>query len=88
MGYVQKRNAERLRQTVRVLDLRLAKEPVQVSVSVGGVTVVPTAATTAASLVHAADRAMYAVKARGGDDTEWVTEPAAPPDADASLVTS
>ena len=63
------RNAERLRETVRVLDLRLAEEPVQVSVSVGGITVVPTESTTAASLVHAADRAMYTVKARGGDDT-------------------
>ena len=82
------RNAERLRETVRVLDLRLAKEPVQVSVSVGGITVVPNASTTAASLVHAADRAMYVVKARGGDDIEWVTEPAAPPDAEASVATS
>ena len=36
------RNAERLRETVRVLDLRLDNEPVQVSVSVGGITVVPT----------------------------------------------
>ena len=48
-----------------MLDLRLAKEPIQVSVSIGGVTVVPTAETTAASLVHAADRAMYAVKRAG-----------------------
>ena len=79
------RNAERLREAVRLLDLRLAKEPVQVSVSVGGITVVPTASTTAASLVHAADRAMYVVKARGGDAIEWVTEPVAPPDRDAPL---
>jgi diguanylate cyclase (GGDEF)-like protein len=82
------RNAERLRDAVRVLDLRLATEPVQISVSVGGITVVPTASTTAASLVHAADRAMYVVKSRGGDDTEWVTEPVAPPDAEARLVSS
>ena len=75
------RNAERLRETVRVLDLRLAQEPVQISVSVGGVTVVPTEDTTASSLVHAADRAMYVVKGRGGDDTEWVTEAVEPPDA-------
>ncbi len=81
------RNAERLRETVRVLDLRLAKEPVQVSVSVGGVTVVPTTSTTAASLVHTADRAMYVVKARGGDDIEWVTEAVAPPDAEATVAT-
>jgi len=78
------RNAERLRETVRVLDLRLANEPVQVSVSVGGITVVPSASTTASSLVNAADRAMYVVKARGGDDIEWVTEPIPPADADAT----
>jgi diguanylate cyclase (GGDEF)-like protein len=77
-------NAERLREHVRVLDLRLADEPVQISVSVGGITVVPTASTTAASLVNAADRAMYAVKARGGDDTQWVSDPLEPPDADAA----
>jgi diguanylate cyclase (GGDEF)-like protein len=77
------RNAERVRETVRVVDLRLAEEPVQVSVSVGGITVVPDESTTAASLVHAADRAMYTVKARGGDDTEWVTDPVDPRDADA-----
>jgi diguanylate cyclase (GGDEF)-like protein len=82
------RNAERLREAVRVLDLRLAKEPVEITVSVGGITVVPTASTTAASLVHAADRAMYVVKARGGDAIEWVTEPVAPPDAEATLATS
>ena len=74
------RNAERLRETVRVLDLRLEGQPVEVSVSVGGITVVPTASTTTASLVHAADRAMYRVKARGGDDTEWVTDPVQPRD--------
>jgi diguanylate cyclase (GGDEF)-like protein len=77
------RNAERLRETVRVVDLRLAEEPVQVSVSVGGITVVPDESTTAASLVHAADRAMYTVKARGGDDIQWVTDPVNPRDADA-----
>jgi diguanylate cyclase (GGDEF)-like protein len=76
------RNAARLREAVRVLDLRLDNQPVRVSVSVGGITVVPTASTSAPSLVHAADRAMYEVKARGGDDTEWVTEPVEPGDAD------
>ncbi len=79
------RNADRLRETVRVLDLRLADEPVQVSVSIGGITVVPTASTTPGSLVHAADRAMYEVKRRGGDATEWVTEPVEPPDREAVL---
>jgi len=74
------RNAERLRETVGILDLRLENEPVQISVSVGGITLIPTATTTAESLVHAADRAMYQVKARGGDDTQWVTEPAEPRD--------
>jgi diguanylate cyclase (GGDEF)-like protein len=77
------RNAERLRETVRVLDLRLEGQPVEVSVSVGGITVVPTASTTTASLIHAADRAMYRVKAGGGDDTEWVTDPVEPRDAQA-----
>jgi diguanylate cyclase (GGDEF)-like protein len=76
------RNAERLREAVRVLDLRLADQPVQISVSVGGITVVPAADTTAGSLVHAADRAMYEVKRRGGDDTHWVTEPVEPPDGE------
>ena len=42
------------------------EEPVQISVSVGGITVVPTETTTAASLVHAADRAMYV-----GEGTRW-----------------
>ena len=74
------RNAERVRETVRVLDLRLAAQPVQISVSIGGITVVPLESTTPGSLVHAADRAMYEVKRRGGDDTEWVTEPVEPPD--------
>jgi diguanylate cyclase (GGDEF)-like protein len=77
------RLAERVRETVRVLDLRLADEPVQVSVSIGGVTVVPTASTTPASLVHAADRAMYEAKRRGGDETEWATEAVEPPDTEA-----
>jgi diguanylate cyclase (GGDEF)-like protein len=77
------RNADRLRETVRVLDLRLADEPVQISVSVGGVTVVPGEMTTPASLVHAADRAMYEVKRRGGDDIEWVTEAVEPPETEA-----
>jgi diguanylate cyclase (GGDEF)-like protein len=85
---VARRNAERLRETVRVLDLRIADEPVQISVSIGGITVVPNATTTAASLVHAADRAMYAVKARGGDDIEWVTQPVEPPDRTAPSDTS
>ena len=82
------RNAERLRETVRVLDLRLDGEPVQVSVSVGGISVVPTDTTTAASLVHAADCAMYEVKARGGDDTHWVTEPVEPRDTATAGTTS
>jgi diguanylate cyclase (GGDEF)-like protein len=82
------RNAERLRETVRVLDLRLEGEPVEVSVSVGGITVVPGDGTSSSSLVHAADRAMYEVKARGGDDTEWVTEPVEPRDIAAAGSTS
>jgi diguanylate cyclase (GGDEF)-like protein len=78
------RNAERVRDTVRILDLRLSDEPVQVSVSIGGVTVVPAASTTPASLIHAADRAMYQVKRRGGDGTEWATEAVEPPAARAA----
>lgn len=70
------RNAASLRESVRVLDLRLAEHPVQMSVSVGGITMVPTADTTATALIHAADRAMYAVKRAGGDDIRWVTDPA------------
>jgi diguanylate cyclase (GGDEF)-like protein len=77
------RNAERVRETVRVLDLRLADQPVEITVSVGGITVVPTETTTAASLVNAADRAMYVVKERGGDDTQWTTDPVEPPEAEA-----
>ncbi len=69
------RNAELIRESVRVIDLRLAENPVQISVSIGGITVVPTDATTAVSLVHAADRAMYAVKRAGGDAVRWVTDP-------------
>jgi diguanylate cyclase (GGDEF)-like protein len=80
------RNAERVRETVRVLDLRLADQPVEVTVSIGGITVVPSASTTATSLIHAADRAMYTVKADGGDDTHWVTEPVEPPDSKAMAV--
>jgi diguanylate cyclase (GGDEF)-like protein len=70
------RNANRIRDAVRVLDLRIAEKPMHVSVSIGGITVVPSAETTAVALVHAADRAMYAVKRAGGDDTRWVTDPA------------
>jgi diguanylate cyclase (GGDEF)-like protein len=70
------RNAESLRQAVHVLDIRLDEHPVTVSVSIGGITVVPTVATSANALVHAADRAMYAVKRNGGDDIRWVTDPA------------
>lgn len=70
------RNANRIRDAVRVLDLRIADQPIHVSVSIGGITVVPDAETTAVALVHAADRAMYAVKRAGGDDTLWVTDPA------------
>jgi diguanylate cyclase (GGDEF)-like protein len=69
------RNANRIRDAVRVLDLRIADQPIHVSVSIGGITVVPTVETTALALVHAADRAMYAVKRAGGDDTRWVTDP-------------
>jgi diguanylate cyclase (GGDEF)-like protein len=68
------RNADRLREAVRVLDLRLADHPVQMSVSVGGITMVPTDTTTAKELVHAADGAMYTAKRAGGDDIHWVTE--------------
>ena len=70
------RNANRIRDSVRVLDLRIADKPMHVSVSIGGITIVPTEETTAVALVHAADRAMYAVKRAGGDDTRWVTDPA------------
>jgi len=68
------RNAEGLRASVRVLDLRLAEHPVQLSLSVGGITLVPSAPTTALALVDAADQAMYAVKRAGGDDIRWVTD--------------
>jgi diguanylate cyclase (GGDEF)-like protein len=69
------RNANRIRDAVRVLDLRIADQPVHVSVSIGGITLVPAADTTATALVHAADRAMYTAKRAGGDDTRWVTDP-------------
>jgi diguanylate cyclase (GGDEF)-like protein len=69
-----KRNADGLRTSIRVLDLRLAADPVQITLSVGGITVVPNEATTPNALVHAADRAMYAVKRAGGDDIRWVTD--------------
>jgi len=68
------RNAEGLRASVRLLDLRLAADPVQITLSVGGITIVPTATTTPNQLVHAADRAMYAVKRAGGDAIRWVTD--------------
>ena len=68
------RNAEGLRASVRVLDLRLDEHPVQISVSVGGITLVPSAPTTATALVDAADRAMYAAKRAGGDAIRWVTD--------------
>ena len=73
------RNANRIRDSVRVLDLRIADKPMHVSVSIGGITIVPSAETTATALVHAADRAMYAVKRTGGDDTRWVTRPGPDP---------
>jgi diguanylate cyclase (GGDEF)-like protein len=67
------RNADDVRDGVRVLDLRLADNPVQLAVSVGGVTVVPSADTTGPELVDAADRAMYSAKRAGGDRTRWVS---------------
>ncbi len=67
------RNADSLRESVRVIDLRLDDHPVQISVSIGGITMVPAPATTAEELVDAADRAMYAVKRAGGDGVHWVT---------------
>ena len=70
-----KRNADEVREAVRILDLRLADQPVRVSVSIGGITMVPTGVTTALALVHAADRAMYAAKRAGGDAMIWVTDP-------------
>jgi diguanylate cyclase (GGDEF)-like protein len=76
------RNAERVRETVHVLDLRLADQPVEITVSIGGITVVPDGSTTRASLVNAADRSMYVVKDRGGDDTQWTTVPVEPPDTE------
>ena len=79
------RNANRIRDAVRVLDLRIDDKPVHVSVSIGGITVVPTAETTAFALVHAADRAMYAAKRAGGDDTRWVTDPTQRHEDDATL---
>ncbi len=79
------RNANRIRDAVRVLDLRIDGQPVHVSVSIGGITVVPTAETTAVALVHAADRAMYAAKRAGGDDTRWVTDPTQRHEDDATL---
>jgi diguanylate cyclase (GGDEF)-like protein len=69
------RNASRIRDAVRMLDLRIADQPMHLSVSIGGITVVPDRGTTALSLIDAADRAMYAVKRAGGDDTRWVTDP-------------
>ncbi len=68
-----RRNAEGLREAIRILDLRLADDPVQITVSVGGVTVVPTRGSSADALVDAADQAMYAAKRDGGDATRWVT---------------
>jgi diguanylate cyclase (GGDEF)-like protein len=67
------RNADDLREAVHILDLRLADDPVRISVSVGGITIVPTGATTASSLIDAADRAMYTAKRAGGDAIRWVT---------------
>ncbi len=83
-GATARQNAESLRQAVRVLDLRLADQPVQISVSIGGITMVPTTSTTAEALVEAADRAMYTVKRRGGDDVCWVSDPDQTPDDEAS----
>lgn len=69
------RHANRIRDAVRVLDLRVADKPLHVTVSIGGITMVPLRRTTPTELVHAADRAMYAVKRAGGDSTRWVTDP-------------
>ena len=67
--------AEAARESVSVLDLRRDDEAFRVSVSVGGITVVPSAATTAAELIDAADRAMYIVKRAGGNATRWEVGP-------------
>lgn len=67
-------NATDLLNAVRVLDLRDEGQPTKISVSIGGITMVPTADTTGASLLDAADRAMYVAKRRGGDGISWVTD--------------
>ena len=69
-------SAESLREAVGVIDLRLAPGPVGVTVSIGGLTMVPTSGTTTTALLDAADRAMYAVKRTGGNDVRWVTDTA------------
>lgn len=74
------RNADNLREAVRVLDLRPEGEAMEVTVSIGGITVVPTAATTASALVDAADRAMYSAKRSGGNAVRWVTDVDRPDD--------
>jgi diguanylate cyclase (GGDEF)-like protein len=76
------RNAKSLREAVGVLDLRLEDHPVRITVSIGGITMVPTVDTTASSLVRAADRAMYAAKRKGGDAVRWVTEPVEAPEGE------
>ena len=67
--------ADEARESVRTLDLRRDDEAFRVTVSVGGITVVPGADTTPVELIDAADRAMYIVKRAGGDATRWVTGP-------------
>jgi diguanylate cyclase (GGDEF)-like protein len=70
-----RRLADAAREAVRVLDLRRSDEPMTMSVSVGGITRVPSVDTTAVELVDAADQAMYRAKRAGGDATEWITGP-------------
>lgn len=67
--------AEAARESVGVLDLRRDDDAFRVSVSVGGITVVPSADTTALELIDAADRAMYIVKRAGGNATRWEVGP-------------
>jgi len=67
------RNADDIRAGIRALDVHRSDDLAPVAVSIGGVTVVPSAATTGPELVDAADRAMYESKRAGGDRTRWVT---------------
>ncbi len=85
------RNAERLRETVRVLDLRLAEEPVQVSVSVGGITVVPNAvhdgrvARARRRPSHVHGQGPWRRRHRSGSPTPWSPTPPTPPPPFSSL---